>query len=31
MTKDERFAGYVKKAHVLQQMCELIISGKIES
>ena len=31
MTKDERFAGYVKKAHVLQKMCELIISGKIES
>lgn len=30
-TKDQRFAGFVKKTHVLQQMCELIISGKIES
>jgi len=28
-TKDKRFAGFLKKAHVLQQMCELIISGKI--
>ena len=30
-TRDERFAGFLKKAFVLQQMCELIISGKIES
>lgn len=28
-TKDERFAGFLKKAYVLQQMCELIISGEI--
>ena len=27
-TKDERFAGFLKKAYVLQQMCELIISGE---
>jgi len=31
LTKDQRFAGFVKKTHVLQQMCELIMSGKIES
>jgi|TARA_B110000483_G_scaffold203802_1_gene246301 aminoglycoside phosphotransferase (APT) family kinase protein len=31
LTKDHRFKGFVKKAHVLQNMCELIISGKIES
>ncbi|MBT3531620.1 MAG: phosphotransferase family protein [Gammaproteobacteria bacterium] len=31
LTKDERFAGFIKKSHVLHQMCELIISGKIES
>jgi aminoglycoside phosphotransferase (APT) family kinase protein len=30
-TKDHRFKGFVKKAHVLQSMCELIISGKIEN
>ena len=28
-TKDERVAGFLKKAYVLQQMCELIISGEI--
>ena len=28
-TKDERFAGFLKKAHVLQQMCRMIIAGKI--
>lgn len=28
-TKDERFAGFLKKAYVLQQMCELIIRGEI--
>jgi len=28
-TKDERFAGFLKKAFVLQQMCELIIRGEI--
>jgi aminoglycoside phosphotransferase (APT) family kinase protein len=28
-TKDERFAGFLKKAYVLQQMCELIINGEI--
>jgi aminoglycoside phosphotransferase (APT) family kinase protein len=28
-TTDKRFAGFLKKAHVLQHMCELIISGKI--
>ena len=31
LTSDQRFAGFIKKTHVLQQMCELIISGKIES
>ena len=31
LTKDERFKGFIKKTRVLQQMCELIISGKIES
>jgi|TARA_B100000809_G_scaffold46262_1_gene40670 aminoglycoside phosphotransferase (APT) family kinase protein len=31
LTRDQRFAGFVKKTHVLQQMCELIISGKISS
>lgn len=31
LTKDQRFAGFLKKAHALQQMCELIISGKITS
>ena len=31
LTKDHRFKGFVKKTHVLQSMCELIISGKIES
>lgn len=31
LTKDQRFAGFVKKAHALQHMCELVISGKIES
>lgn len=31
LTGDERFAGFLKKAHALQQMCELIISGEIES
>lgn len=30
-TKDQRFKGFVKKTHVLQNMCELIISGKIEN
>lgn len=29
-TKDQRFAGFLKKAFVLQQMCELIMSGKIQ-
>ena len=29
LTKDERFKGFLKKAHVLQQMCELIIKGEI--
>ncbi|PCH63962.1 MAG: phosphotransferase family protein [SAR86 cluster bacterium] len=29
LTKDERFAAMVKKTHVLQQMCLLIISGSI--
>jgi aminoglycoside phosphotransferase (APT) family kinase protein len=29
LTKDQRFAGFLKKAHVLQQMCELIIKGEI--
>ncbi|MCG8413764.1 MAG: phosphotransferase family protein [Pseudomonadales bacterium] len=28
-TKDERFAGFLKKAFVLQQMCEMIIRGEI--
>ena len=28
-TKDERFAGFLKKAFVLQQMCELIIKGEV--
>lgn len=28
-TKDERFKGFLKKAHVLQAMCELIIAGEI--
>ena len=28
-TKDERFAGFLTKAHVLQKMCELIIAGEI--
>ena len=28
-TRDERFAGFLKKAFVLQQMCQLIISGEI--
>ena len=31
LTRDQRFAGFIKKTHVLQQMCELIISGKIIS
>jgi len=31
LTKDQRFAGFIKKTHVLQQMCELIMSGKIEN
>ncbi|PCJ26260.1 MAG: phosphotransferase family protein [SAR86 cluster bacterium] len=31
LTKDQRFAGFIKKSFVLQQMCELIISGKIEN
>lgn len=31
LTKDQRFAGFLKKAFVLQQMCELIISGKIKN
>jgi aminoglycoside phosphotransferase (APT) family kinase protein len=31
LTRDERFKGFLKKAFVLQQMCELIISGKIKS
>ncbi len=30
-TRDERFAGFLHKAFVLQKMCELIISGKIEN
>ena len=30
-TRDERFAGFLKKAFVLQKMCEMIISGKIEN
>jgi len=29
LTKDQRFASMVTKTHVLQQMCELIISGKV--
>ncbi len=28
-TKDQRFAGFLEKAHVLQKMCEMIIAGKI--
>ena len=28
-TKDQRFAGFLKKAFVLQQMCDLIIKGEI--
>ena len=28
-TKDERFAGFLTKAHVLQRMCEMIIAGKV--
>ncbi len=31
LTKDQRFKGFLTKAHVLQQMCELIIRGDIES
>lgn len=31
LTSDQRFAGFIKKTHVLQKMCELIISGKIEN
>ena len=30
LTKDQRFAGFLKKAHVLQRMCELIIQGQIK-
>jgi aminoglycoside phosphotransferase (APT) family kinase protein len=29
LTKDERFAAMVKKVHVLQQMCSMIIAGKV--
>jgi len=29
LTKDKRFAMMVKKTHVLQQMCELIMAGKV--
>lgn len=28
-TKDQRFKSFLKKAHVLQAMCELIIAGKV--
>ena len=28
-TKDERFAGFLKKAYVLQKMCEMIIRGEV--
>jgi len=28
-TKDERFAGFLKKAYVLQKMCEMIMSGEV--
>lgn len=31
LTKDERFAMMVKKTHILQQMCELIIAGKVKT
>jgi len=31
LTKDQRFAGMVKKTHILQRMSELIMSGKIEN
>ncbi|NKB34010.1 MAG: phosphotransferase [Pseudomonadales bacterium] len=30
-TNDERFAGFLSKAHVLQRMCEMIIAGEIEN
>lgn len=30
-TKDSRFAMMVKKTHILQQMCELIIAGKVRT
>ncbi len=30
LTKDKRFAAMITKTHILQQMCELIMSGKIE-
>jgi aminoglycoside phosphotransferase (APT) family kinase protein len=29
LTKDKRFAMMVKKTHILQQMCELIMAGKV--
>ncbi|GIT21198.1 MAG: hypothetical protein CM1200mP40_08800 [Gammaproteobacteria bacterium] len=28
-TKDERFKGFLKKAHVLQRMCEMTMAGKV--
>ena len=28
-TKDERFAGFLKKAYTLQKMCDLIIKGEV--
>lgn len=30
-TKDQRFASFLQKAYVLQRMCRLIISGRIEN
>jgi hypothetical protein len=29
LTKDKRFAMMVKKTNILQQMCELIMAGKV--
>ncbi len=31
LTRDERFSGFLKKAHVLQRMCEKIIRGEIQN
>lgn len=31
LTQDQRFAGMIKKTHILQQMCELIMSGAVKA